>query len=67
LNRLNQKTIICGSQCCKKFNFETNEIKNKKLLQLLIKNLTKGEYEQINNILIYSENVKKPINKDVSK
>jgi hypothetical protein len=58
LNRINQTTIICGSECCKKFNFEAQEIKNKTLLQLYINNLIKGEYEQIDNILIYSENVK---------
>jgi hypothetical protein len=61
LNRKNQNTIICGSKCCKKFNFETEEVKNKKLLQLLIKNLTKDEYEQINNILMYSDNIKQQL------
>lgn len=61
LNRQNQNTIICGSKCCKKIKFEAQEMKSKRLSQLLINNLRKGEYEQINNILIYSENVKQQL------
>ena len=50
-NIKNGHTIICGSKCCQKFNFIANGIKNKILSKILIENLTKGEYKNINCLL----------------
>lgn len=60
-NIKNQNTIICGSKCCKKFCFTLNTLDNKTLLMILVKNLKKGDYENINNILLYCDEVKEQL------
>ena len=56
-----QHTIICGSKCCKTFNFGTKQLNNTKLSYILMSNLERGEYENIDNILVYSNTIKEQL------
>ena len=51
-------TIIGGSRCAKKFELDKAKLlPNNILREIFFKNLLKGEYETINNIIIYSNNI----------
>jgi hypothetical protein len=50
-------TINVGSNCCKKFDFGVDKIKNKTLEEIFKKNIMKGEYEVIDNIIVYANTV----------
>ena len=50
-------TIIVGMQCKKKFQLNNSYLQNHILKNILISNLSKGEYEIIDNIIKYSKNI----------
>lgn len=56
-----KNTIIAGSRCCEKFDFNVNNIKNKILEKILKNNILKGEYKIINNIIEYTNSVEKQL------
>ena len=56
-----KNTIIVGSKCCKTFDFNANNIKNKILEKMLKNNILKGEYQIINNIIEYTNSVEKQL------
>jgi hypothetical protein len=57
----NMKTnlsIIVDSQCAKKFELDKAKLLSNNILREILKNnLLKGDYETINNIIIYSNNI----------
>ena len=57
-NKNTQKIIIVGTKCCKKFNLYQNKLNNDILEKILINIFTKGDYEKINNIIEYSDEIK---------
>ena len=55
-------TIIIGTKCTKKFELnDTKPLPNNILKDILSKNLIKGEYEIIDNIIKYSNDIKQQI------
>ena len=50
--------IMVGSSCFNKFKMDSVKLGNKVLRCILSNNLEKGEYEIIDNIIIYSDDVK---------
>lgn len=56
-----KNTIIAGSTCCKNFDFNVNKIKNKILEDIFKKNILKGEYQIIDNIIEYTNSVEKQL------
>lgn len=50
-------TIIVGSKCAKKFELNNFLLPNEVLRKILNKNLIKGDYEKIKNIITYSNNI----------
>ena len=56
-----KNTIVVGNTCFKKFKMENNVIGNKILSNILEYKLKRGEYENINNIIVYSTSVKEQL------
>jgi len=57
-NMKTKLTIIVGSKCAKKFELDkVISLPNKILREILNSNLLKGDYEIIDNIIIYSNNI----------
>jgi len=56
-NSKTNSTIYVGSACCKKFDFNPDKIKNKTLEEILKNNIMKGEYQVIDNIIVYTNSV----------
>lgn len=55
-NKLNGNIICCGTTCCKKFNFEKIEMKNKVLHRILnLKKISSDDFLAIRNIQDYLE------------
>lgn len=55
-------TIIIGSKCAKKFELnDAKPLPNNILKEILSKSLEKGEYEIIDNIITYSNNIEEQI------
>jgi hypothetical protein len=54
-------TVIVGSSCCTKFNFDVDKIKNKILENILKNNILKREYQVIDNIIEYTNSVEKQL------
>ena len=57
----NNKTIIVGSECYKKFNMTNKELSNKIMKLILTKILIKGEYKLIDDIDEYSNLIKQEL------
>ncbi len=60
-NIKSKNTIIVGSVCCKKFNMENDKLNNSILSTLFSDNLTKGEYINIDNIVVYCKSIEEQL------
>lgn len=56
-NELTKHTIIVGSTCSKKFEMNNMLLPNRIFRDILLKNLEKGDYEVIDNIIRYSNSI----------
>jgi hypothetical protein len=54
-------TITCGTTCLKKFNFKIVDLTDNILKTILNNHLQKGQYENIDNIINFSENIEDDI------
>jgi hypothetical protein len=63
-NPITKLTIIVGDICAKKFELNNNSVIPNNILKELLKNsLEKGEYEVIDNIITYSNNIEEQLKK----
>ena len=60
-NSKTQLTISVGLTCADKFELKNNKLNNKIIKDILKNNIIKGEYENIDNILLYSNNIKQQL------
>jgi hypothetical protein len=60
-NKFTKYTISVGTSCCKKFKLQINKLNNQILKNIIRKNITKGEYKIIDNILEYTNNIESDI------
>ena len=57
-------TIMVGSKCAKKFELTNNSLLNNNILRKILQsNLQKGDYEIIDNIIIYSNKIEEQFKK----
>jgi hypothetical protein len=56
-NKTTNKSIFVGTKCYNKFEFKSHKIKDEVYRNILLDAIRKGEYEVIDDIVIYSEYV----------
>lgn len=64
-NKCTKYTIGVGTSCCKKFNLHIIKFDNNALKHVMSEMLIKGEYQIINNILEYTNNIQSQLIKYV--
>ena len=60
-NVITQYTIIVGTKCSTKFNMNKTKLANNILNNILKRNLTKGEYTNIDNIVTYCKSIEEEL------
>ena len=60
-NVITQYTIIVGTKCSTKFNMNKTKLANNILNNILKRNLTKGEYTNIDNIITYCKSIEEEL------